>query len=177
MIELGQTVRRLFRAPGFSIASVLTLAIGIGATVAIFAVVNGILLKPLPFSESDRLVSLTHRIPEQGLENLPASSAIYFTYKDHNRTFESVALWQGVTAPGEPEEVPAMLATFEFLPTLGVAPALGRAFTEADDQADSVPTVMLSHAYWQRRFGGAESVLGQDLVVDGSPHRIIGVLP
>jgi len=181
MTELGQTVRRLFRAPGFSIASVLTLAIGIGATVAIFAVVNGILLKPLPFSESDRLVSLTHRIPEQGLENLPASSAIYFTYKDHNRTFESVALWQAdtasVTAPGEPEEVPAMLATFEFLPTLGVAPALGRAFTEADDQADSVPTVMLSHAYWQRRFGGAESVLGQDLVVDGSPHRIIGVLP
>jgi putative ABC transport system permease protein len=181
MIELGQTTRRLWRAPGFTLMTVLTLAIGIGATIAIFTVVNGILLKPLPFSDSDRLVSLTHRSPQQGLENLPASAAIYFSYRDHNRTFDSVALWlpgsASITSPGEPEQVQSMKVTFEFLPTLRVAPALGRAFVAADDRPDSAPTVMLSHAYWQRRFRGAESTLGQDIVVDGVAHTIIGVLP
>ena len=84
MLELRQTVRRLWRAPGFTLAIALTLAIGIGATIAIFTVVNGILLRPLPFPESDRLVSLTHRVPERG-NSVPASTAIYFTYRDNNR--------------------------------------------------------------------------------------------
>lgn len=148
MMELRQTARRLSRAPGFTLTTVLTLAIGIGATIAIFSVVNGILIKPLPFPGADRLVSLTHRSLQQNAENLPASAAIYFTYRDNNRAFESVALWQpdsaSVTAPGDPEEVRAMQVTFEFLPTLGVVPALGRAFVAADDQPDSLPTVMLS---------------------------------
>lgn len=181
MNELRQTARRLRRALGFSLATVGTLAIGIGATVAIFSVVNGVLLNPLPFPDSARLVSLSHRSPPQGLENLPASTAIYFTYRDYNRTFESVALWlpgsASVTLPGEPEQVRSMAVTFEFLPTLRVAPAVGRAFAAADDQPESAPTAMLSHAYWQRRFGGAQSALGQNLVVDGVAHEVIGVLP
>jgi predicted permease len=180
MLELRQAARRLLRAPGFTLATVLTLALGIGATVAIFTVVNGILLKPLPFPDSERLVSLTHRFPQRD-GNVSASPAIYFTYRDNNRTFESVALYlpqsASVTEPGEPEQVWSMDVTFEFLGTLGVAPALGRAFVQADDRPDSVPTVMLSHAYWQRRFGGAQNALGQDLVVDGVSYTIIGVLP
>jgi len=181
MTALRQAVRRLLRTPGFTLTSVLTLAIGIGATIAIFAVVNGVLIKPLPFPDSERLVSLTHRSEQTPDADLPASTAIYFTYREHNRAFESVALWSAdtasVTAPGDPEEVRALLVTFEFLPTLGVAPSLGRAFVEDDDRPESVPTVMLSHGYWQRRFGGAENALGQDLVVDGVAHRIIGILP
>jgi predicted permease len=180
MLELRLTARRLWRAPGFTFATVLTLAIGIGATIAIFTVVNGILLRPLPFPESDRLVSLTHRVPQSG-NSVPASTAIYFTYRDNNRTFEAVALYSAqsasVTERGDPEQVRSMDVTFEFLGALGVAPALGRTFVAADDRPDSVPTVMLSHAYWQRRFGGAENALGQDLVVDGAAHTIIGVLP
>ncbi|NLG63751.1 MAG: FtsX-like permease family protein, partial [Candidatus Cloacimonetes bacterium] len=182
MIEIRQTLRQLLRAPGFTLTTMLTLAIGLGATIAIFAVVNGVLIKSLPFADAGRLVSLTHRSQQLGAtENLPASSAIYFTYRDHNRAFESVALWQAdaasVTAPGDSEEVRAMLVTFELLPMLGVVPALGRAFVQTDDQPDSAPTVMLSHAFWQRRFGGAENALGAQLVVDGVAHTIIGVLP
>jgi putative ABC transport system permease protein len=181
MIELRRTIRRLLHTPSFTLTTVLTLALGIGATIAIFAVVNGVLLRPLPFPDSDRLVSLTHRSPQQGLENLPASTAIYFTYRDNNRTFESVALWlpgsASVTASGEPEQVRSMGVTFEFLPTLRVAPALGRAFVAEDDRPGSTPTVLLSHAYWQQRFGGAETAVGQDLVIDGVAHTIIGVLP
>jgi putative ABC transport system permease protein len=181
MTQLRQTLRRLLRAPGFTVASVLTLAIGIGATVAIFSVVNGVLIKPLPFPESDRLVALTHRSAQLADGDLPASPAIYFTYRDNNRTFRSVALWQGgtasVTGSSEPEEVRTIVTTFEFLPTLRVVPAVGRAFAEADDQPNSEPTVILSFDYWLRRFGGAENAIGQRLVVDGVAHTIIGVLP
>jgi putative ABC transport system permease protein len=178
MLELRQTARRLLRTPGFTLTTVLTLALGIGATVAIFAVVNGVLLRPLPFPDADRIVSLMHRVPEGG--NAFASPAIYFTYRDNNRTFESVALYlpqrAAVTEPGDPEQLRSMDVTFDFLSVLGVAPALGRMFTQDDDRPGSVPTVMLSDAYWQRRFG-AQNVLGRELVIDGVAHTIIGVLP
>lgn len=181
MMQLRQISRRLLRAPGFAVATGLTLAIGIGATVAIFSVVNGVLLKPLPFPESGRLVALTHRSAQLAGGDLPASPAIYFTYRDNNRTFQSVALWQAgtasVTGSGEPEEVRTIVTTFEFLPTLRVVPAAGRGFIEADDQPNSEPTVMLSYDYWLRRFGGAGNAIGQRLLVDGVAHTIIGVLP
>jgi putative ABC transport system permease protein len=178
MFELRQTARRLLRTPGFTLTTVLTLALGIGATVAIFAVVNGVLLRPLPFPDAERLVSLMHRVPEGG--DRFASPAIYFTYRDNNRTFESVALYlpqrSAVTEPGDPEQLRSMDVTFDFLGTLGVVPALGRAFTQDDDRPSSVPTVILSDGYWQRRFGG-QNVLGQALVIDGVSHTVIGVLP
>ncbi len=179
MLELRQTVRRLWRARSFTLTTILTLAMGIGATIAIFTVVNGILLRPLPFPDAERLVSLMHRVPEGG--DRYASPAIYFTYRDNNRTFESVALYlpqaAAVTEPGDPEQLRSMDVTFDFLGVLGVAPALGRAFAPDDDRPGSVPTVMLSNAYWQRRFGGAQNVVGQALVVDGVARTIIGVLP
>ncbi|MBN1240868.1 MAG: ABC transporter permease [Gammaproteobacteria bacterium] len=181
MTPLRQTICRLFRAPAFTLTSVLTLAIAIGATTAIFSVVNGVLVQPLPFPESDRLVALSHRSPRMPGNVLPASPSLYFTYREHNRTFESVALWSAdtasVTGMGSPEEVRALIATHEFLPTLRVEPLVGRSFTEADDQPGAASTVMLSHAYWQRRFGGSADVLGRTLTVDGAPHTVIGVLP
>jgi putative ABC transport system permease protein len=177
--DLRFGLRGLRRSPAFTLTTVLTLAIGIGATSAISSVVNGVLLKPLPFPDSDRLIALVHQA--RGATELGASQAIYFTYREHNETFESVALWNSntasITGPGDPEEVQRLVSTHEFLPTLGVNPLLGRTFSEADDQPISPATVILSYGYWQRRFGGAGNVLGETLTVDGAPHEVIGVLP
>src|SRR5688572_16202736 len=175
-----QTVRRLRRSPTLTLTALLTLAIGIGASAAMFSVINAVLLRPLPYPDSERLVALIHRFEAGGRGGLPASPALYFTYREHNRTFESVALWASgtasVTGSVPPEEVKVLRATVEFLPTLRVVPALGRAFTAAEDQPGGPRTVIVSHGYWQHRFGGAP-VIGQPLVVDGQPHTVVGVLP
>src|SRR5688572_9934119 len=181
MAELRQTLRRLFRAPGFTLTTVLTLGVGIGATIAIFSVVNGVLLKPLPFPNSDRLIALVHQAPGVGQAELAASPAFYLTYKEHSTTFESVALWwtnsASITGAGNPEEVQRLVGTHELLATLGVGPLLGRTFTDADGERGAPATVVLSHAYWQRRFGGAENAVGQTLLIDGAQHEVVGVLP
>ena len=179
MLQVRPILRRLAKAPGFTLTILLTLAVAIGATTEIFAVVNGILIQPLPFERSDRLIALEHR--QQGADRVNASPAIYFAYRDNNRTFESVALWSAgaatVNGSGDPEEVRELRATYEFLPTLRVKPALGRGFTEADDQPGSPNTVILSDDYWRRRFNGSSDVVGQTLVIDGAPTEVIGVLP
>jgi predicted permease len=181
MTELRQTIGRLFRSPGFTVTTVVTLALGIGATIAIFSVVNGILLKPLPLPNSDRLIALVHQAPGAGITETSASPAFYETYREHNTAFESVALWgegtASITGTGDPEEVPSLGGTYELLATLGVQPLLGRTFTEADGQRGAPNTVILSYSYWQRRFGGAGNALGQTLVVGGAASEIIGVLP
>jgi predicted permease len=181
MTHLRQTLRRLGRSPGFTLTTVLTLAIGIGATTAIFSVVNGILLKPLAFPEPDRLISVGHRSKNIAAFDLNASPALYLTYRDHNRTFESIALWwnstDSVTGVGDPEEGTSLYVTHEFLPTLRVEPLLGRSFVAADDDVGAPPTVILSYAYWQRRFGGAADVLGKTVTIGAAPRTVIGVLP
>jgi putative ABC transport system permease protein len=181
MNALRQTLRRLRNAPGFTLTTLLTLAIGIGATTAIFSVVNGILLKPLPFAEPDRLIQVGHRSKDIAVFDLSASPALYLTYRDNNRTFESIALWWNststVTGAGDPEEPTSLHVTNEFLPTLRVAPLLGRSFAPADDELGAPPTVMLSYGYWQRRFGGTADVLGTSVTIGGAPHTVIGVLP
>jgi predicted permease len=179
--DLRYAARMLRRTPGFTFVCIATMAIAIGATTAIFSVVNGILIKPLPFPESDRLIALVHQAPGVNQSEMAASPAIYFTYREHNRTFEAVALWYSntatVTGGGDPEEVQRLQSTHELLPLLRVKPLLGRTFSEADAQSGRPGTVILSYGYWQRRFAGAAAVLGETLVVDGAPHEIIGVLP
>jgi predicted permease len=180
-IMLRHTFRALLRAPSFTLATIVTLSIALGATTAIFSVVDGVLLKPLPFPESDRLVAVRHVMPGLDDEEHDASPAFYFTYREHNTTFESVALWFAntatVTGGGNPEEIQAVRASAEFLPTLRVEPWLGRRFTEADDAPGSPPTVMLSYGYWQRRFGGARDVVGRTMTLDAAPVEVVGVLP
>ena len=180
MIELRQTVRRLRQSPGFTLAVTLTLALGIGGTAAVFSVVNGILIKPLPFPEPERLIALKLQ-SRGGQSGIDASAAIYLTYRDNSQTFDSVSLYSprtnSITGSGEPEQVQSLAVTHEFLPTLGVVPVFGRAFSAADDLQGNPKTVMLSHGYWQRHFGGGEDALGKTLIVDGEPHAVIGVLP
>jgi predicted permease len=180
--DLRYGFRALVHAPGFTIVAVLTLALGIGATTAMFSVVNGILLRPLPYPEQNRLIELVHEAPGVGIPRILASPAVYFGYRDHSRTFEAVGLWDWDSSPvtvtglGEPESVRSVEVTHEVLAILGAAPALGRHFTPTDDLPGSAPTAVISHTYWQRRFGRANPI-GRTLAVDGVPRQVIGVLP
>ena len=147
-----------------------------------FSVVNGILLRPLPYPEQDRLIELVHEAPGWGIDQIFASQAVYFGYRDHNRTFEAVGLWDWdsspvtVTGSGEPEAVRSLEVTHEVLAILGANPIMGRGFSAADDRPGSPTIVIISYGYWQRHFGGADA-LGQTLVVNGIPRQVIGVLP
>lgn len=177
--DLRYSVRALRHAPGFTMAATLTLALGIGATTTMFSVLNGVVLRPLPYPEQDRLVELRHAT---GIGNIAGSPAVYFGYRDHSQTFESVGLWDWDSSPvtvvgaGEPETVQSVEVTHEILSMLGARFIAGRGFTMADDQPGSEPTAIISHAYWQRRFGGGDAV-GRTLTVDGIPRRVVGVLP
>ncbi len=180
--DLRHGRRALMRAPGFTVTAVLTLALGIGATTTMFSVVNGVLLRPLPYPEQDRLIELVHEAPGVNIDEYYASPAIYFAYRDHGRAFDAVGLWDWdsspvtVTGGGEPESVPSLEVTREILPILGATPILGRTFSDADDQPGGAPTAIISYGYWQRRFGGVNPV-GQTLVVEGVVRQVIGVLP
>jgi putative ABC transport system permease protein len=183
MSSLHHVFRRFAMAPTFTAIALITLALGIGANTAIFSVVNGVLIKPLPFPHSQNLVSIWHSAP--GLSgvvgDLDCSPAMYFTYSEENHTFQEFGLWENrnasVTGVGDPEELRALLVTYGTLQALGVQPAVGRWFSQADDTPGSPETVMLTFGYWQRRFGGDNSLVGRTLTVDSKPRTVIGVMP
>jgi putative ABC transport system permease protein len=181
MSRLRLVVRRLLRAPLFTSVAVLTLALGIGANTAIFSVVRGVLLKPLPFNEPDRLVGVWHSAPGLGFDTLNQAPSTYFLYRESGVAFEDIGLWDNtsvsVTGVGEPERVQALLVTDGTLGLLRVEPALGRRFTREDDTHNAPPRVMLAHAYWQRKFGSDQHIAGKHVMVDGKSREIIGVLP
>jgi len=179
--ELGLVTRRLFRNPLFTLIALGTLALGIGANTAIFSLVNGILLKPLPFDEPDELVGVWHAAPGVGFELLNQSPALHFTYLDEGRSFSEIGMWDwgtaSVTGMDEPEEVEVMRVTEGTFRALRVDPTLGRRFSPEDDSPGAALTIVLSHDYWQNHFGGDRDVLGRSLLVDGRPREIIGVMP
>jgi len=179
--QLRYVVRTLLRTPVFTVVTVATIAIGIGATAAIFSVVNGVLLKPLPYPEPDRLVEVREYTPVLNMKDMQLAAADYFTFREENRTFERLGLWSSdrasVTGLDQPEQLPALTVTAETLPALGVPPALGRWFSDKDDTAGAARTVILSYGYWQRKFGGAPTAIGRSLHIDGNLYEIIGVMP
>ncbi|HTV56722.1 MAG TPA: ABC transporter permease, partial [Terriglobia bacterium] len=179
--EARHALRRLWKSPAFTATVVLTLALGIGATTAIFSVLDGVLLKPLPYAHPEQLAALWLTAPGINVKDLNPSPAIYFIFRDQNRTFQDLGLYMGVsrnvTGLGEPERVAGLNVTYGLLPTLGVRPMLGRLFTRADDAPGSPDTVMLTYGYWRRKFGGDRAVVGKTITVDGKLRQIIGVLP
>ena len=179
--DIRHGLRELRRNPALTAVAVLTLALGIGATTAIFSVVDGVLIKPLPYPHPGRLVALWFTAPGINIKDLNPSPCIYFTLRDQNRVFQDLALYMGVsrnvTGSGEPEHVGGLDVTYGLLATLGVRPMLGRSFTAADDAPGSVATVMLTYGYWRQRFGGERSVIGKTIDVDGKLRQIVGVLP
>jgi putative ABC transport system permease protein len=179
--QLKHIFRRLRGAPLFTAITLVTLAVGIGANSAIFSVVRGILLKPLPYPDPDQLVGVWETAPGLGWKEMNASPSTYFTFREESHTFADIGLWRGdsvsVTGLAEPEQVDGLDVTDGTLTILGVQPILGRRFTRKDDSPGSPATVMLSYGYWQRRFGGSRSSIGRRIVVDGRAREVIGVLP
>lgn len=178
--DLRHSVRRLLRRPTFTFAAAITLALGIGATTAIFSVVYSVLIKPLPYPNADELVWLRHNVAGDlgGFE-----PTMYFTYRDENRTLASIGLWQDgsatLTERGEPERVRVLRVSDGTLQTLGVEPMRGRGFTEREygPTAEGPAPVILSHAFWQRRFGGDEAAIGRQLSIDAQPSVVVGIMP
>ena len=184
--DLKFAFRRLRNSPGFTATVIATLAIGIGANTAVFSVLNSVLLKPLPFPEPEQLVSLWLDAPgAAGLTNftsgLRLSSSMYFTFAEHNRTFQSLGVWirgtANVTGLAKPEEVHTALVSDGVLQTLAIPPATGRWLLKADQEPHGAKAVMLSYGYWQRRFGGEPSVVGRNITIDSQPRQIVGVMP
>jgi putative ABC transport system permease protein len=182
--ELRYAARRLTRVRGFTVATTLVLSLGIGATTAVFSIVNGVLLRPLPYPRSDRLVALRHSLEVSGIKEAGQSDASVLLYQEGARAFEGVAATRPTdvnllptTANDHAERVPAATASANLFDVLRTPPMLGRGFRAGEDRVGAPPVAILSWALWQRRFRGDPSVIGQRLAADGISREIIGVMP
>ena len=170
MTPLRQLARALRKSPGFTAAAVISLALGIGANTALFSVSAGLLLRPLPYLEPERLAILWNRSPGLGIAEDWFSTAQYFDIREGQNAFSDVAIAIGayatLTGRGEPERVGALRVSSNLLPMLGARPALGRFFVPEDDTPGRTGSAVLAHAAWVRRFGGDPAVIGRTLVVE-----------
>jgi putative ABC transport system permease protein len=184
--DLRYASRALRRTPGFTIAAVAALALGIGATTTIFTVVNGVLLRPLQYEAPDRLANIWNDLGE-GAQSLPAVSPLDFRdYKQRSRSFEDFAaaaegnvanLRGNLTGDGEPERADVVTVTANFFPLLGVRPMLGREFLPEEEVVNGPHVVMLSHRLWERRFAADTALVGRTIQIDGVAHEVVGILP
>jgi predicted permease len=179
--QLRQVLRRLGRAPLFTAITLVTLAVGVGANAVIFSVLDGVLLKPLPYPQSDRLVGVLLSAPGINMKEFALSPSTYFILREQGQTFQDIGLYANdsvsVTGVAEPEQVDALDVTEATLSILGAQPALGRGFTHQDDLPGAPETVIITNGYWRHKFGGDPSAIGRTIIVDGKPRQIIGVLP
>jgi predicted permease len=184
--DLRHAGRALARSASFTTVAVATLAIGIGAATAVFSVVDGVLLKPLPYPEADELVAVWHDAPgAPGITavagGLQLSPSMLVTYRENSRSFEQIGIWEpgalNLTGVAEPERVSTVSVTGQTLPAFGVAPLLGRWIDEGDERPGAVLVTMLSYEYWQRRFGGDPEVVGKRIELNSVGFEIVGVMP
>jgi len=172
-------VRQLIKSPGFTVVAVLTLALGVGATTAIFSVVNGVLLKPLPYPEPDRLVRVHEIVPQYG--QFSVAPATFLDWRQQNTVFERIATYQGASAtfigPNGPERLQGAQVSWDTFQLLRVSPALGSSFTAEQDQPGKNTVIVISYGMWQQRFGGEASVVGRSITLNGTPVSIVGVMP
>ena len=178
---MKHALRRLFKSPVFALTAILTVGAAIGANALIFSVVNGVILKPLPYAHPETLVGAWLTAPGVMQGPLQQSAATYFMLRENGQSFEDIGVWQTSTATitgrGEPEQVEVLYVTDGTLPVLGIKPALGRIFTKEDDLPNGPNVVLISHRYWQRAFGGSPSAIGQTLMFNGAAREVVGVLP
>jgi predicted permease len=181
--DLRYTIRNLARTPGFSLIVVIVMALGIGATAALFTVVNSVLLKPLPLPDADRLVMVYEADTILKFDHNYVAGGTYQYWRDRNRTLQQIAVSTDTegnlsASNGQlPERIEAEICTWQALPLLGVKPAYGRLFTADDDKYGANETTVLTWGFWKRRFGGDPSVVGRSIQIDGKPFTVIGILP
>ena len=178
--EFKQAARSLARVPVFSLAAVLTLALGIGANTAIFSVINGVVLRPLPFAKPDQLVYITSQFPKMNLDHFPLDGAEFIELRERNHSFKEVGAYAvgavNVGADESPRRVTSAIASASLFTAMGVPPLAGRTFRE-DETLPNGPTVaVISHDLWQTAFGG-RSIVGQQIQVDGISRTVIGIMP
>src|SRR5438094_674003 len=177
--DLRYAARALRKNPGFAAVAILTLALGVGATTAIFTVVHAVLLRPLPFPEADRLVEV--RIVGRNAAVFPLPDTDFLAWRSQNNSAEAVAVYDSssatLTGDGPPERLISSAVTDRFFDVLGVQPLLGRVFHEGDDRPGARKTTVLSHGLWMRRFHGDPAIVGRSITVSGEPHVVIGVMP
>ena len=183
MRDLRYGTRTLIKSPGFALAGVIILGLGIGVNSAIFTVVNAVVLRPLPFADPDRIMSLLQTPPPTLFtdEVFPVSPANFIDYAEQNQVFEKLAIYRTgrltLTGHGEPEPVIALRGSADFLPILGIQPYLGRGFTIADDSAGGQPSALLSDAFFKSHFGGDPAIIGKTITLNRVQHTVIGVVP
>jgi predicted permease len=179
--DVTYALRTLRKSPGYAAVTILTLALGIGANTAIFSVVNGVLLKPLPYPEADRLQFITSQFPTLGFDKFWISPPEFLEFKDRNHSFASVGGYRtGAVNLGlaeRPRRVNSAVVTGELLDVLGVPPLRGRLFTAADTLPGAEDVAIVSYAAWQNEFGGEESLLGREIKIDGVATRVVGIMP
>ena len=178
--DLRYASRQLRKSPALTLTALATIAICLGANLAIFAVIDSILLRPLPFPQSDRLVTIFNTYPKAGVENDGSSVTNYFERRGHIPAFSSLSIFmhrpEPVGEPGSTEQEAITRVSSEFFTTLGVALARGRPFTEAD-MANDAAVVIVTDSFWRDRLNSDPNILDRDLRVNGIPRKIIGVLP
>ncbi len=179
--DLRFAIRSLAKRPLFSLVVILVLALGIGATTAIFTLLDAIILSPLPYDDADRLVSVSHSAPALGVQNAGQCAAWHFTYEDENRVFEDIGMYgQGlatITGSGEPEAVRVLWVTSGVFRALRLRPVVGRIFTPEDEELESPNVVLLGYGYWQSRYAGDPGVVGQTIEANAQTWEIVGVMP
>jgi hypothetical protein len=179
MQDLRFGMRMTAKSPGFTAVAILTLALGIGANTALFSVVHGVLLNPLPYPEPEQLVTLAESKP-----NFASGSISFPNFRDwrkDNRTFSAMGLARessfNLTGTGDAEQVGAQFISSDYLQLLGVKPVIGRFFSEGEDQIGASPLVLISAEFWSRKFGSPSNVVGKGITLDGRSYTIIGVVP
>ena len=176
--DLRYSIRVLRNTPGFSVVAIATIALAIGANTAMFSFVNGVLLRPLPYPNSDRIVRVLERHPTGGLNGI--STLNYLDWTKQNAVFEYMAAevgWRAtLTGGGEPIWIRGARVSAHYFDIFGAKPALGRTFRPTDDEEGHDRVVLVSHVLWESRFGSDPAILGRDIVLDGEAHTVIGVL-
>ena len=183
MRDSRYALRMIWTRRGFSVPALLTLALGIGANIAIFTVLDAVLIRPLPYAKPERLVGVSNSAVFSGevVNDWPLSLEMYSAYNDQAQSFADLGVWTpgaaAVTGGGDPEQVPTVAMTHGVLAALGVRPYFGRWFSSADEAPGAQKAAILSYRYWQRRFGGDRRVLGRLVDIDFVPHEVVGVMP
>jgi predicted permease len=179
--HLNQVFRRLAHAPLFTAITLITLAAGVGGNTVVFSVLEGVLLKPLPYPNPNELIGVWHTAPGINITDLNMAPSNYFIYREQNQSFLDIGVYNrdavSITGLAEPERLDALDVSDGIIPLLGIPPMLGRSFTRQDDSPGGPDTVILTYGFWKKKFGGSSNVIGQSITLDGKPREIIGVLP